>query len=691
MKTLNSLQTVIWNVIIHNIRSLQLTILRKDFVLHRKSNFNQFGILKVGNGKGQNFPDESPSPQRSIEYEFPNSRTVSNLIMLDPGFNVTSIKASPNCHIIQIKPINAFLLVGANCCDDDNDFSQNSVKVRLTVDIDYDEHSFENQKSTNERWLINFVSEYNASHKSESAKSLSKLLESKPGDLIDHLGEYGQIEDLYTFLDVPSALEATEISKKIDFNNPFNHNDWQDFELRISQILVKLVLSILIPKIEQIKIKRDLPSNHSNDERSLVADFAEREFYATSKPMIAVFRDIKRLADNSAVLVIGDTGVGKELVSKSLHLCSKRKDQIIVTTNVSGINDDKNLLSELFGAREKAFTNVAPHKGAIELADKGTLYLDEIGNIPIDIQQKLLRAIDQQEFKVPFEEKTTKVDFHLVTATNIDLEEAVAKDKMQSDFFSRINRARIDIPPLNERRADIYIIGKHLLSEHLKKFYGVEDVKSLQDLPDRCFDSLIFKDWSDGNVRKLKSYLENVVSSLKASYDDIDRLTPSIIKIFIENPNAENSDPFHSINSKEEIAIRALLGFYTGNGDFNLDAVDKELVAKWKDEKDADGKKIGKNSYRNLIHEALVNWGYSYNFNLQKMISILEAELEDPTPGLSKKTSVFLKKRFTAVIKESEKESKKIKLYRQSHIPSDRIQLLNQLSPYFTIISKTSS
>jgi DNA-binding NtrC family response regulator len=225
-----------------------------------------------------------------------------------------------------------------------------------------------------------------------------------------------------------------------------------------------------------------------------------------SPEMHAIFSIIEKVADTpSTVLITGESGTGKELVAKALHEESSRKGGPFIKINCAAI--PKTLMeSELFGYEKGAFTGATSSKpGRFELADGGTLFLDEIGEIPVEMQVKLLRAIQESEFERVGGIKTIKVDVRLITATNRDLEQEIARGNFREDLFYRLNVVPLLIPPLRKRHGDIPLLVTHIIkkfNERLKK--------NIQGLDDDALDALAGHSWP-GNIRELENVLERTI------------------------------------------------------------------------------------------------------------------------------------------------------------------------------------
>src|SRR6185436_17667443 len=208
---------------------------------------------------------------------------------------------------------------------------------------------------------------------------------------------------------------------------------------------------------------------------------------------------------DATVLITGETGTGKELIAGSIHNLSTRRIQPFVKVNCAAIPSGL-LESELFGHEKGAFTGALTRKaGLFELADKGTLFLDEVGDIPLELQPKLLRVLQEQEIQRLGDTRTHRVDVRLVTATNQDLDELVIARQFRSDLFYRLNVFPLRLPPLRERREDIPILVWH----YIDKYAGRMN-RSIDTIPARAMEALTSHSWP-GNVRELQNLVQRAV------------------------------------------------------------------------------------------------------------------------------------------------------------------------------------
>ena len=219
---------------------------------------------------------------------------------------------------------------------------------------------------------------------------------------------------------------------------------------------------------------------------------------------------------DAAVLILGETGTGKELVARAVHSTSHRRDRPLVKLNCAAL--PANLIeSDLFGHEKGAFTGAHTQKtGRFELADGGTLFLDEIGDLPLDLQAKLLRVLQEGEFERLGSLKTIKVDVRVIAATNRDLDSAVENGEFRKDLFYRLNVFPIVCPPLRDRREDIPVLAHHFLFK-----YGAKIRKKIQTIPDSLLEALQAYEWP-GNVRELENVIERAIILTKGSTLEMD-------------------------------------------------------------------------------------------------------------------------------------------------------------------------
>lgn len=249
-------------------------------------------------------------------------------------------------------------------------------------------------------------------------------------------------------------------------------------------------------------------------------------------PKIKEIKDliIKIANSQASVLLTGESGTGKEMFARAIHMCSKRKNKPFVAINCAALPQTL-LESELFGYEKGAFTGALKQKkGKFEQANEGTIFLDEIGEMNIQTQSKLLRVLQEREYERVGGLETIKIDIRVITATNRDLEEAIKAGDFREDLYYRINVIPIHIPPLRERREDI-----PLLAEYFLKKFNVDYRKNIELISMEVIDIFMEYDWP-GNIRELKNVIERAVAIAEP---DVDILMPHHLRPQLICPKKE--------------------------------------------------------------------------------------------------------------------------------------------------------
>ena len=230
------------------------------------------------------------------------------------------------------------------------------------------------------------------------------------------------------------------------------------------------------------------------------------QIIGNSSALESVLEQVEQVAPtDSTVLIQGETGTGKELIARAVHNLSARCGRPFIKLNCAAIPFDL-LESELFGHERGAFTGAIAQKiGRFELADKGTLFLDEVGDLPPGLQPKLLRVLQEQEFERLGGTRTQQVDLRLVAATNRNLAEMVKRNEFRSDLYYRLNVFPIPLPPLRERRDDI-----PALVQHFVEIYARRMSKQIENISPETMSALASYDWP-GNIRELQNFIERSV------------------------------------------------------------------------------------------------------------------------------------------------------------------------------------
>jgi formate hydrogenlyase transcriptional activator len=269
------------------------------------------------------------------------------------------------------------------------------------------------------------------------------------------------------------------------------------------------------------------------------------EIIGDSAALKRVLEDARTVAPHdTAVLILGETGTGKELIARALHRMSARKDFGFIKTNCAAIPTGL-LESELFGHEKGAFTGAVNQKiGRLELADKGTLLLDEVGDLPLELQPKLLRVLQHGEFERLGSLQTIRVNIRLIAATNRNLAALMAEGQFRSDLFYRLSVFPIRLPALRERPSDIPLLVRYFVEKYARRMN-----KSIETISPETMDVVVKWDWP-GNVRELENFIERSVILSKGP-----TLTAPLEEL-IPRSAALQSDTIESL--RREHIIRAL-------------------------------------------------------------------------------------------------------------------------------------
>jgi formate hydrogenlyase transcriptional activator len=268
-----------------------------------------------------------------------------------------------------------------------------------------------------------------------------------------------------------------------------------------SQIAIALENSLEYGQITEANERLADQKLYLEDEIRLEHNF--EEIIGNSPRLKAVLESIEIVAPaDSTVLIQGETGTGKEVMARAIHNRSPRKGQAFVKVNCAAIPTGL-LESELFGHERGAFTGaIAQRIGRFELAHKGTLFLDEVGDIPLELQPKLLRVLQEQEFERLGSTRTQRVDVRLLAATNVSLSQMVAEKKFRSDLYYRLKVFPIDVPPLRDRRGDIPLLVRYFANKYARRMG-----KQIESIPNETMDALSHYSWP-GNIRELQNLME---------------------------------------------------------------------------------------------------------------------------------------------------------------------------------------
>lgn len=279
----------------------------------------------------------------------------------------------------------------------------------------------------------------------------------------------------------------------------------------------------LLMTLEQILHVSDLERENERLRAEVTRHHDFGEIIGQSAAMREVYATIEAVAGNdSTILITGESGTGKELVARTIHDRSSRSDQPFVAMNCGAVSDTL-LDSQLFGHKRGAFTGaIAEHDGVFQAANGGSLFLDEIAEIPLALQPKFLRAIQEREVVPLGTHRPVSVDIRLIAVTNQDLEQEVSAGRFRSDLFYRLNVVHLEMPPLRERRDDVPALARHYVARYASAF-NVEP-KIIE--PD-ALDRLTSYDWP-GNVRELQNVIERCFALAPAAHIDVASLPASV-------------------------------------------------------------------------------------------------------------------------------------------------------------------
>ncbi len=347
----------------------------------------------------------------------------------------------------------------------------------------------------------------------------------------DGISALKQIQEIYPNIPIVMMTAYASVSTAVEALK-LGANDYLTKPLNVDE------LKILIEKTLRVKtIERE----NANLKEQLNKHFDVKSIIGKSSAMNQLFENIAVFAPSDAsVLILGESGTGKELVAGAIHYNSPRKDYPFVKVNCASLPE--NLLeSELFGHKRGAFTGADRNrKGRFEKSHKGTILLDEITEMSIRTQAKLLRVLQEKQFEPLGSSDTVKIDTRIIAATNRDLEVEIREERFRSDLFYRLNVVSLEVPPLRERKTDI-----PLLAEFFIKRYSKKNKKILKGISHRAADLLQRFHWP-GNVRELENVIERAVILTRRNIISVDNLPESLKK----QDQTESFDEGHFIPGK---------------------------------------------------------------------------------------------------------------------------------------------
>ena len=282
----------------------------------------------------------------------------------------------------------------------------------------------------------------------------------------------------------------------------------------------------IILTLKKVEERERLRKENILLKKEIKKEFGFENIITKNDKMLQIFETIHKISDyDTSVLILGESGTGKELVAKAIHYNSKRSGKPFIAINCGAIPE--NLLeSELFGYVKGAFTDANQNKkGLFEEANGGTLLLDEIGELPSNLQVKLLRTLQEGEVRKVGDTKQIKLDVRIIAATSKNLGQEVRNDSFREDLFYRLNVIQIDLPPLRERREDIPLLINHFLSRYNEKHH-----LKAKNISSAALNILVEYDWQ-GNIRELENAIERAVILSEGSRIDVSALPPDIRKL----------------------------------------------------------------------------------------------------------------------------------------------------------------
>ncbi|MBC8229065.1 sigma-54-dependent Fis family transcriptional regulator [bacterium] len=285
---------------------------------------------------------------------------------------------------------------------------------------------------------------------------------------------------------IPTAVEATKLGAYDFIEKPF--------ESAVERLLLVIEHALNEQKLKQenINLRRELSKKY--------------EMVGESKAMEFLYKQIMKIApSNGRVLITGETGTGKELAARAIHQNSKRSDRPFIKVNCAAIPEEL-IESELFGHEKGSFTGaISTQVGKFEQANRGTLFLDEVGDMSLSTQAKVLRTLQENEIQRVGGNKVIEVDVRVITATNKNLEQEINEGRFRKDLFYRLNVIPLHIPPLRERKEDIPLLVNHFIQQFCR-----ENGKRIKSISPEAMELLKRHDWS-GNVRELRNIIERMI------------------------------------------------------------------------------------------------------------------------------------------------------------------------------------
>ena len=385
--------------------------------------------------------------------------------------------------------------------------------------------------------------------------------------------EGAQAAGALSFVCVP-VRDGDRFVGTVSVDKPFVDEATLQAEARLIKIFAGLIAQT-IRIHNQIQLEKDqwLEEN-ARLKDSLRSKYRFDNIIGSSPVMLDVLSTIGQVASSRAtVLLLGETGCGKELIAKAIHYNSPRRDKPLIRVNCGALSPQL-LESELFGHVKGAFTGAVKDKvGRFEAAGGGTIFLDEVGTLDPQLQVKLLRVLQEREFERVGDHLTIKSDVRVIAATNLELEEEVRKGSFREDLYYRLNVVTINLPPLRSRREDIPRLVDHFLDR-----YNRENQRDLKKISRDVLNTLLRYPWP-GNVRELENAVERAVV-LSSGDEFAEELLPLQIRLFAQQTRGDSSDEsIEAIASK--LAEKAIKQFQIYDGevyDMVINEVERQLI-----------------------------------------------------------------------------------------------------------------